>query len=309
MLTSTAEIRVLPRRPDTQPEKQTKLQIRSLEDEFAISAAVKLISRGQLVAFQWGNVFGMAMDGTRSKAIQHALSVKSDSNPNRKFSGILDLKLFLSLIDKSKVHPQIVSLLENPDQLSHLTSGLFHLRAPVTSTAQGLVPPSMLSQEGGQLFLQNLDSSKHPIFKLVQACAASGINWLCCTTLNRTGQPEVVKLIEAKKFISRLPHQTISLLLTDPTPFHKTVLGSFAIVDISYHANGKLKVIRDGFLPASEFVHRILGISVDVSEAKPAAYPHADFSPLITHIDRLSLSPPAIRDLAVVYISTLMVIT
>lgn len=289
-----------------QTERSTQLQqgpkIGSLESPRDIAEAVEFIGAKMAVAFQCPTVFGIAINGENPRAVEAVLSIKEDE-PNRKFSGVLQTRRFLSYVDRAKVHPQLRALIDDPDRYDNTIATICHIRAPITREGAQAVPPSMVSYEGDTPYMHNLTVVGLSLQRLVDALEQRGITHGAVTTLNRhKREPEITNLQRALEFCQEEPRKgKLPLLLTDQMSRRSDVQGSFPIVDITDRGDGKLTGMRHGHYPFP-VVERIVGVKIDVSKALPASYPQADFGPLLErNLD--GVTPEQLRELAIAFIS------
>jgi hypothetical protein len=113
-----------------------------------------------------------------------------------------------------------------------------------------------------------LDPFGHPPLKhLTQLCHRLGLRFLAGTSLNLSGQPEIVEQPEAIDFCRRAGG--ISLFLTAATSPEVRARGSLSI--ISATASG-LKLVRQGYLPLP-VLEKLVGHPLDTTTSRPASYP------------------------------------
>ncbi len=278
-------------RESLQPKKDVKLHFGSLESDSDIKNGIKRIKKGEPIAFQFRNVFGLCLDGSNIDSISKVLGTKMDPNLDKPFSAMISNELFLSLVDKSKINPKIVELMDDPDEYVARIGSICHIRAPITLEATQILPKSMYSWKDGVPYMHNLDTTGHSIHELVIGLENQGIP-VAVTTLNQHGYPEISRLPDAQAYLaSPYKNKGIKYVLEDTTPTLKEAQGSLTIVEITGRPDGKLTGTRHGHIPYP-LLEKILGIEIDYTNANSAAYPqHEGFSTLL----ELGLTPQELR--------------
>jgi hypothetical protein len=259
-------------------------QVGSLDQPADLVTAVKNIQRGQPIVFQFRRVIGICIDGSKPDMVKKLLQIKKKSYKNHiAFSAMITTERFLSYIDQEKIHPKLLPLVNNPDKFKLLIGSISHLRAPIKSDLVGLIPSSMISYENNVPYLHHLDTSHHLINQLVSSLDSAGIKHIAVSTLNLSHiEPEITHIEPALNFCSTLKQSLrIPLILSDPTPTRDGILGSFPIIDISLRPDHKLSAVRAGHIPFS-IISQILDIEIDLTRAKPPAYPQIDFSSILS---------------------------
>jgi hypothetical protein len=256
--------------------------IGSLDSPADIRIAVEFIKDGHPIGFQFRRVFGICINGARQDMVKKALRLKNEPNHHRPFSGMMTTERFISLIDLDRVHPGLHHILKDPQEFKSIISSICHIRTPIRPDLISVVPPSMLSYENGVPYLHNLDTFGHLVNNLVTALDSAGVQNPAVTTLNITKvQPEITGITTAAQFCSLHRQRCdVPLILADPTPIRSGIQGSFPIIDITRRDDQKLSAVREGHVPLN-VIEKILGIELDTSSVKPAAYPQIDFAPIL----------------------------
>jgi len=161
--------------------------------------------------------------------------------------------------------------------LQTIAGGLFHVRVPVKSELAGYIPKSLLSEDRGVYYIQNLvPYGNKPLNDFIQEINQRGIKFIAVTTINKHGEPEITEKTKAQEFCSSTKaRQTIKILLHDSTPHRVGVEGSFLI----FNAATK-QIMRDGRYPP-EVLEYMTGVIFDRKDMKPAVHNRADFNWLI----------------------------
>jgi len=169
------------------PELVVRKEFREgrLDSEGDISEAVEIIRNGGIVAAQFRGVFGIWGDGSNSESIAKALIAKGDTDPARKFSCMLFADDFLPLIDRFSVHESIRHLLDSVESLEQRLGAMCFIRAPINKDVVGGIPEPLISEEGGNFYMHNLDPYGHwPMTGFIRALNAGGVEFVAVTSLN-----------------------------------------------------------------------------------------------------------------------------
>ncbi|OGK25075.1 hypothetical protein A3A46_04035 [Candidatus Roizmanbacteria bacterium RIFCSPLOWO2_01_FULL_37_13] len=264
-------------------EAVTPFRIGSLGNPSDRSYAAELIARGQPVAAQMFGVFGLWVRADDRIAIDRVRKAKRErtDGPAKPFATMISTPDFIKLIDFNAVDSKFAAMLRNGLELQRRIGALCHIRAPIKPylVEQHDIPPLLLSYQGDQPIMQNLDPFGHShMSNFIRAVQDRGIQFVGVTTLNDSeNEPEI---IEGGKASDRCQERGIELLLTDYSPRRDDIRGSFAILDISEI----LSWVRDGFVPAND-IETILGLTVDRSRMKPSKYRKSSFPVLDIDLD------------------------
>lgn len=184
----------------------------SLGDPRDVENAARLIAEGEPVAVDAGAVFGIFVDASQKPAITRALAIKGevDGPDNKPLAVMMDSAKFAQDVDLEKVDPRLRKLFEED---TGLLAGIAHIRAPITQEATAIYPPSIQSKEGDAVFVHALDVGDRPVKRLFQEAQRRGVGYIGATTLNSTGDPEIVDIQAAEEFT--IMHPAIGAFLTD----------------------------------------------------------------------------------------------
>ena len=148
------------------------------------------------------------------------------------------------------------------------------------------MPKSIVSRlEDGTAVIQNWDAIGHkPAHNLFYQMQKVGIRYPAITSMNISGEPEIVNQEEGKQFAKS---SGIPLFLHDPKD-KGVVTGSYTILNVN--TNG-LQLIREGNISSKVFDTIFDGIKIDKSSAAPSKHPQINFEEVLA----LGLSPSDAR--------------
>jgi len=152
------------------------------------------------------------------------------------------------------------------------------IRAPIKKSVAQALPPDILSQSAdGTNWLQNCEiTGSGPVIALIQTIRNKGVEFPAVTSMNVSGQPEIVGRVEAEAFCRE---HSIPLVLANQEDGRK-VRGSFPIIEVG---EAGVKLVREGHFPGYLFRYLLDGAEVDLSGALPSKFPI-----MITHSEQVA---------------------
>lgn len=253
--------------------------------------AAYFVACGQLIGVFNRGVCALWFDGGSQKAINRLLDVKGEKRLGRPIALTLSLEEFIPMVDLKNLPGGLADFLSSSDLKSKIGSLCF-IRAPLKKDFHMIIPDAAKSfDEQGVCMIQNWDSFGHnPVEQLLLLIKKFGISHPGVTSMNVTGQSEIVDQKEAERFCRDFG---IPIFLKDPRAHPKHV-GSYTI--FTFNQNG-IKLERDGNIPADLFKF-IFGLPIDRDDARKPRHPQLKFP-----ISRMKkLSPSKIRQATLLFI-------
>src|SRR5436190_9067813 len=210
--------------------RRIRTSLAPVTDAAAREWAVHLIAEGACVASFVRSVWVLWIDPANRDAIESIYRIKGDKRIGRPISTTLGADRFVELLDPDQIAPGVRDIFLAPRELERRFGMLCLIRAPIKKSAVHLLPPEIVSQRAdGTYWLQNcVMSGSAPVVALVQAMQDAGVSFPAVTSMNLSGQREIVDRDEAEAF-SR--EHGIPLVLTGPEQ-KPEVRGSFPIIEV-----------------------------------------------------------------------------
>lgn len=267
----------------------------SIRDERGCRWAADLVSDGQPVGGFVRAVCAIFVDAGNPDAIEAIYRIKGEGRVGRPLSSVLPTAEFVRLIDPDEVPEELRDVVLDAAELEARFGSLGFIRVPIRREAVKALPPSVLSRApDGKYRLQNyIPSSDDSVQMLVKEMAARGVKVPAATSMNLSGQPEIVEQYEGIAFCKA---QAIPLFLADYKDGGR-VRGSFPIVSIDRTG---VKLLREGQFPG-HLVRNLFGREVDMTNTARAKYPVVQ-----THCEKCAgrVSPRELHDEIVEYLDS-----
>jgi hypothetical protein len=245
-------------------------EINSIWNPEARYKAVNLMKNGAPIGIFNRGVCAIWGQGENEVFINEILRIKGEKRLNRPLGATFLAEKFIPLVDKGHLTFSN-SLFANEEDLVSRIGSLCFIRAPLKKSDLSNVPDSLISKsKDGIPIIQNwLPEGHRPTFLLVKLMHKLGIRCPAVTSMNISGQPEIVSQNEGILFSK---DKNIPLFLYDPRD-KELVKGSYTILGLT---KGKVKLIRDGNIPGYLFDY-LLETEIDRTRALPAKYKQPDF--------------------------------
>ena len=237
-------------------------------DRASTQRAAQLVSAGEPVGTYIDDVGTIWVDATNPAALQKVETIKGEKRTGRPLTAILFAADVVPLLDEEKIPATLHPIFLDPNELAARLGAIAPMRLPVRPAAAAQLPPVLITRTAdGITWLQTLLPDGHPtISELVRAFNKAGVNLPGATSMNVSGQPEIVDQEKALAF----SHQHgIPYLLRDPHSSHR-VEGSFPILGVGPDG---VALLREGHFPGRLFRDLLEYEDIDLSHAKPAKYP------------------------------------
>ncbi len=258
---------------DRQPSVEavtTRLSIREHENR---QLGAELAKEGKPVGVVNRGVVAIWGDGGNRQYVESVAKIKGEGRKAKPLAATLPMSEVTEFIDFDLIPEQLRPVFSRAGELTARFGSLCFLRIPITERAADTLPPSMvLRAEGQPPILQNWDARGHsPTRQLIELMRRKGIKFPSATSMNITGQPEIVDADEGFKF-SR--EHGIPLFLDDPKD-QGVVKGSYTIFSLNPEG---VKIERDGNIPAKLFAPLFGGVPMSPSDNfKRIPHPQAEF--------------------------------
>ncbi len=248
---------------------EDKFKSGSLLDKADRKLAAELLAGGEVVGLFNRGVCALWFDGSNAAAVEKVWQIKGEGRKSRALALTVKMEHFLKMIDEERLHPDLKNLIRAADFKSKVGSLCF-IRAPIKKAHEKALPEHAKNYEEGVCMVQNWDAHGHSaVEEFLGEVAKMGVKYPAVTSMNITGQAEIVNQAEGEQFCKQ--HQ-VPIFLNDPN-VHPDHLGSYTIFTF-----GKEGIIldRDGNIPAT-LLQRIFGLPVEFKGAKKPNYPQLEF--------------------------------
>lgn len=240
----------------------------SIRDPIVCRRAAELLRDGGAFGSLVRGVCAVWVDGRNSDAVEAVYKIKGEQRGRRPFGVILSAERLSTLVDLSRIAPPTRDLLSDPDELGNRIGSLCFIRYPVADAVAASLPEWVMSQtDDGVHWVQSWmpDGWAAPRI-LIDALNSAGVDLPIVTSMNVSGQPELVDQEEGLRFSAT---HGIALFLADPDA-PGDVKGSFPILSVD--ASG-IKLAREGHFPGYLFDVLLDRWHVDRRDSQPAKYP------------------------------------
>lgn len=230
--------------------------------------AARLMAAGYTVGAFVRTTCGIWIDGSSAAGVDAVYRIKGQKRVGRPFSMLLDAPRFVARLDPDQLAPALHDIFLDPDKLAARLGDLCFIRAPITAAAAGALPEELWSRTpDGTFWLQNwVGCDNAPALMLLEEMAAQGTELPVATSMNVSGQPEIVDQEDGAQFCRE---HDIPLFLHDPA--HRGhVQGSYPIISIDHDG---VHLLRHGHFPGELFRYLLDGLPVTLEGARPATYP------------------------------------
>jgi tRNA A37 threonylcarbamoyladenosine synthetase subunit TsaC/SUA5/YrdC len=247
--------------------------IRSIQISAERNRAVAWVKGGAVVGVRARGVCGLWVDGTRTDAVNAIATVKGGQRGQRPLSTTLPAEEVVRLIDPDELAETARPVFLDAAELKNRLATLCFVRLPIRPAAVDVLPAGVRSRdEAGTWWLQNwFPDNTAPTSRLVAAMQAAGVAVPAVTSMNISGQPEIVSQTEAEEFCRA---RGVRLFLWDERQ-NPDVRGSFPILQVNRRG---VSLLRDGHVPSYIFAALLEGTAFQRAGALSPQYP-----PLVTH--------------------------
>jgi tRNA A37 threonylcarbamoyladenosine synthetase subunit TsaC/SUA5/YrdC len=243
----------------------------SIRDREACTAAAVLLKEGRVIGTYVRGVCGLWADGRSEEALDTIYAIKGEERADRPLSTTLMSPLFVEMVNGARIPAPLKGLFFDADELATHLGSMCFIRAPIRSQTASPLPSRLVSQSGeGTYWLQNwLPEGCEPTRRLMEALHASDLDVPAVTSMNVSGEPEIVDPEEGLAF-SR--DHDVPLFLADlDSP--ERVKGSFPIVQVDEEG---MRLLRAGHFDPRFFRYLTGDWEIDLSDYRSGNYPLAD---------------------------------
>ncbi len=239
------------------------MEISSFDDQLAIARAIDAARGGAVIGAHFGTVFGLIVDGSHPDVADDIMRIKGAARGHKPLGVCLPPDRLTSVIDLPSLSPRLRALVSAP-WFAEKLAAMVAVRAPLAPEAG--IPDPLRSQVDGTAWVQVFDPTRMPgASVLIAAMWQAGMRWVAATSMNDSGQTEIVELDDAADFARRhgLP------VLFEATAVH-AASGSLPILELRAD---RLWLDRHGIIAVAD-LEAAIGAAVEVSEtAAPAHFP------------------------------------
>jgi hypothetical protein len=207
---------------------------------------------------------GIFVDAANPQGVEAVYAIKGAKRAGKPLSVLLYARALVPLLDLGRIRPDLRPIFGDPAELASRLATLCFMRVPITEGAALLLPPVVVSETpDGAHWLQNyVPGEWGPAFPLVDEVLAAGLTLPSATSMNVSGQPEIVDQDEALAFCAA---HGIPLFLADPGA-RPVAKGSYPIISVGLEG---VRLVREGHFPGNLF-DLLLQTAVDASDVAPA---------------------------------------
>jgi hypothetical protein len=250
-----------------------------------------MIAKGEVVGASFATVYGIIGDGHSSDLGAKVAAIKGQQRLGRPLSVCLPESRFSRLLDPGQIHPAVRGMALDGHALSRTLSSLAFVRAPIRASVAQDLPTHLVSVMDGVPYLQSLDPGGLPgARKLMSLLWREGVQFPAISSMNSSGDPEIVEYSEALRFSSE--HGLAALLR--PRTQIQQAKGSFSILEIGPHG---LRAARHGVIPIP-VLQRLIEPRIDDTLTQVADYPPVDIpAERLEHLNRHAICRAALLSL------------
>jgi hypothetical protein len=243
------------------------VRVGSLRNADDCRHAALLMRGGRPVGVFGRSVASIWVDPTIDQAVAAVYRIKGDKRTGMPLSMILATDDLPRLIDPDLIAPELRPLLLNGPDLAARLSTLVWIRFPLRRAAADRLPACLVSTtpdgtRWGQGWITD-EGDVHGL--LVTRLAENGVKLMAPTSMNVSGEPEIVSGEDGAEFCAR---HDIPLYLPDPEDA-KAVQGSYPIIEVGRQG---VRLVREGHFPSYLLSYLLDGIAVQTDGYRPAKY-------------------------------------
>ncbi len=250
------------------------VEVESVWNEASQRRAANLIAQGETVGLFMGSVCTFWGKGDDLNFFNEVVRVKGEKRKTKQLSIITNSYEIVKLIDPTKIPAALQPIFLNPAEMAIRFGALCFLQLPVRQELAHTIAPHHLSYaEDGTPIMMGLDPYGNSALELLSHVTRQlGVKFLTGSSLNASGQPEIVEQVEGIEYCHKVGG--VPLFLIDPLNTGKAK-GSLPIIRIDQDGP---KLIRDGFIPTPA-LEKLIGMPIDTSLAQLAIHPRLTLRP------------------------------
>lgn len=273
-------------------ERKSTFKVGSIWDRVDREYTAGYVLNGGIVGVFNRGVNALWIDAKNHAAVSKLQEIKGEGRQGRPVALTIGFDVFARMIDTNSLTAELQEFLALSRDLKNELGSLCFIRAPLKPEFIDRVPYSSISvDEKGRTWIQTWDPYGHkPTDDLIRIMVGLGIEFPAVTSMNISGQPEIVDQIGGERFCREYG---IPVYLKD----EKTRLdlqGSYTIITLSEKG---AELTRDGNVPGRA-IQSILRVPLITEGARQSNYPQLDFPPHLVD----GLSPRGVRMAILLYL-------
>lgn len=243
----------------------------SIRDATACNKAARLLAQGQPVATYIRGVCGLWADGESEPGLDAIYQIKGERRGGRPVGTTLPAAEFIEKLNPDDISSSLHGLMLNMDELARRLGSLCFIRAPIKDEVGESLPERLVSRsDDGTYWIQNwLPEGCRSARHWMESIGEQGISLPVATSMNVSGEPEIVDQEEGRKFARA---RGVPMFLADPDDPGRA-RGSFPILQVD---SAGIKLLREGHFTAKLFQLLLSGWHIDLSHYQTAKYPVAE---------------------------------
>jgi hypothetical protein len=244
------------------------VKVGSLRDPDDCRRAAQLMHEGSPVGVFGRSVASIWVDATNTAGVAAVYRIKGAKRTGMPLGMALAVDDLPRLIDPDLIAPELRPLLLDGSDLAARLSTLIWIRFPLRRVAVAALPECLMSNtpdgtRWGQGWITDLGDA-HGV--LLARLAENGIRLIAPTSMNVSGEPEIVDVEVGAEFCAR---HGIPLFLRDPDDA-RAVQGSYPIMEVNRDG---VRLVREGHFPSYLLSRLLGGVPVQTEGHRPAKYP------------------------------------
>lgn len=240
----------------------------SLRDPAGCCEAAELMRAGKPVGVYGRSVASIWVDPTKEEAVKAVYRIKGARRTGMPLGMVLQRDDLPRLVDPDLIAPELRALFLNGSDLAARLSTLVWIRFPLHVSAAAQLPACLLSTTpDGVCWAQGWITDEGDAHGLLAArLGENGIELMAPTSMNVSGEPEIVNADDGATFCAR---HDIPLYLQDPDDV-RAVQGSYPIIEVNRQG---ARLVREGHFPSALLSDLLGGPVVDTRNSRPAKFP------------------------------------
>ncbi len=244
------------------------VKIGSLRNAVDLRQAAGMMRNGLPVGVLGRSVASIWLDAASEEGVAAVYRIKGAQRAGMPLGMVLTADDLPRLIDPDLIAPELRPLFLDGRDLAARLSTLVWIRFPLRRAAADGLPACLFSTAAdgtrwGQCWITDLGDA-HGV--LVAGLTENGVRLIAPTSMNASGEPEIVEAEDAAQFCAR---HGMSLFLPDPDDA-RAVQGSYPIIEVNREG---LRLVREGHFPSYLLSYLLGGIDLQTGGYRPAKFP------------------------------------
>lgn len=249
------------------------VEVLSIGNDQHIKRAAKLARGGEAIATFLGGTAGIVGDGANVKFVEKVSLAKGEKRERRTMAGLLTAEEVIEIADIEEVPPSLKKAFADPGELTSRLGNVAFFRFTVKRKLGGKIPPSMISKskEGREIFQAFIPAGNFTLEALCRAMDKAAIKWKAGTSLNPSGDPEIVDQNNAVTFVRE--NRALRIYIQGKESNPRRHWGSYPIIQAF---RDRLTLVRSGFIP-EKHLGEVLGSKLEIINSSKPNYAQTDF--------------------------------